>query len=82
MPPAPPAVESLLAFWADAGVEAAYSDAPVDRTAEGARLLRKAPAASRPASVVAAHAASSFPVKKKKNTHPPHMIYYKNAVAR
>ena len=36
----PRAVESLLAFWADAGVDATYSDAPIDRLAEGAALLR------------------------------------------
>jgi DNA polymerase len=36
----PRAVESLLAFWADAGVEASYADAPIDRLAEGAALLR------------------------------------------
>lgn len=34
------AVESLLAFWADAGVEALYADAPIDRLAEGAAMLR------------------------------------------
>jgi uracil-DNA glycosylase family 4 len=36
----PRAVESLLAFWADAGVEASYADDPIDRLAEGAALLR------------------------------------------
>jgi len=36
----PRAVESLLAFWADAGVEASYADEPIDRLAEGAALLR------------------------------------------
>ena len=34
------AVESLLAFWADAGVEASYADTAVDRLAEGAAMLR------------------------------------------
>jgi DNA polymerase len=34
------AVESLLAFWADAGVEAMYAEAPIDRLAEGAAMLR------------------------------------------
>ena len=34
------AVESLLAFWADAGVDASYADAPIDRLAEGAAMLR------------------------------------------
>ncbi len=36
----PRAVESLLAFWADAGVDTSYADAPIDRLAEGAALLR------------------------------------------
>jgi DNA polymerase len=36
----PRAAESLLAFWADAGVDATYADAPIDRLAEGAALLR------------------------------------------
>jgi uracil-DNA glycosylase family 4 len=44
--PAPaidPALESLLAFWAEAGVEACYEDAPIDRLAQGAaRLAAKA----------------------------------------
>ena len=40
MTPAPPhALSGLLAFWAEAGVEFAYEDAPVDRLAEGARRL-------------------------------------------
>lgn len=34
------AVESLLAFWADAGIEASYAEAPIDRLAEGAAMLR------------------------------------------
>ncbi|MBU4433964.1 MAG: uracil-DNA glycosylase [Alphaproteobacteria bacterium] len=46
----PRAVESLLAFWADAGVDATYADEPVDRLAEGAALLR---ARSQPPPVVA-----------------------------
>jgi DNA polymerase len=41
------AAESLLAFWADAGVEACYEDAPVDRIAETVRAIR-APAAAAP----------------------------------
>jgi DNA polymerase len=36
----PRAVESLLAYWADAGVEASYADDPIDRLAEGAAMLR------------------------------------------
>ncbi|WP_242923444.1 uracil-DNA glycosylase [Caulobacter sp. CCUG 60055] len=39
----PRAVESLLAFWAQAGVEACFDDAPVDRTAEAARMMRAPP---------------------------------------
>lgn len=54
------AIESLLAFWADAGVEASYADAPIDRLAEGAAMLRvrsqpppPPPPAVRPGLVVA-----------------------------
>ena len=36
----PRAAESLLAFWADAGVDATYADEPIDRLAEGAAMLR------------------------------------------
>ena len=32
------AIESLLAFWTDAGAEGAYLDTPVDRVAEGQKL--------------------------------------------
>jgi DNA polymerase len=46
----PRAAESLLAFWADAGVDTPYADEPVDRLAEGAALLR---ARSPPAPAVA-----------------------------
>jgi DNA polymerase len=45
------AVESLLAFWAEAGVDASYEAAPVDRLAEGARRLQ--PPARPPARPVA-----------------------------
>ncbi len=34
------AVQSLMAFWADAGVDASYADAPVDRTIQTAALIR------------------------------------------
>jgi len=41
--------ESALAFWADAGVDTAYADAPVDRLAEGVeRLKAKVAPAPRP----------------------------------
>jgi DNA polymerase len=45
----PRAAESLLAFWADAGVDATYEDAPVDRTAEAAAPRRPPPPAAQPA---------------------------------
>ena len=38
------AVESLLAFWADAGVDAMLQDAPVDRVAAGQAAIAHAPA--------------------------------------
>ena len=54
------AVESLLAFWAEAGVDAMLLDAPVDRIAEGqaARLapvaqFKPRPAAAAPAALAA-----------------------------
>jgi DNA polymerase len=41
-------LESLLAFWADSGVDAAVLDAPIDRISEGVARLsaRRAPAAA------------------------------------
>jgi DNA polymerase len=36
-------LEALLAFWADAGVDACLSETPVDRLAEGARKLAPTP---------------------------------------
>jgi DNA polymerase len=52
--PADPAIESLLAFWADAGVDAMLLDEPLDRIAAGrfvppAPPPRAAPAAAQPA---------------------------------
>jgi uracil-DNA glycosylase family 4 len=40
MPADPRAVESLLAFWVDAGVDVTYADAPVDRMAAGLEALK------------------------------------------
>ena len=42
MPVSPHAVRSLLAFWADAGVECLYLDAPNDRTAAAREVARPA----------------------------------------
>jgi uracil-DNA glycosylase len=47
----PRAIESLLAFWAEAGVEVAYEDSPVDRVAERVRPIR-------PTAAPAVHAAA------------------------
>ena len=56
--PAPaidPALESLLAFWAEAGVDVSYEDAPIDRLALGAaRLAAKAKTPTRPTAAPAA----------------------------
>jgi DNA polymerase len=41
------AAESLLAFWAEAGVDACFEDLPVDRIAERVRPIRPAPAPPR-----------------------------------
>jgi DNA polymerase len=46
MPADPRAVESLLAFWVEAGVDVTYADAPVDRMAAGLEALRPKPAAA------------------------------------
>ena len=43
------ALESLLAFWADAGIDACLEDTPVDRTAEAHKPRRAAAAAPVPA---------------------------------
>lgn len=43
------AVESLMSFWRDAGVDTAYEDAPVNRLAETARPKPKAAAVAAPA---------------------------------
>ena len=40
------AMESLFAFWADAGVSHAFEDSPVDRTATPVAALKKAPLAA------------------------------------
>jgi DNA polymerase len=42
------ALESLMAFWAEAGVDALYADEPVNRLAETARPNRPEPAAPTP----------------------------------
>ena len=64
-PPAPDAVdaralESLLAFWSDAGADAAMLDTPIDRIAEGRRAPPKPAAASR---AMAAAQASASPAR-------------------
>ncbi|HUZ12315.1 MAG TPA: uracil-DNA glycosylase [Caulobacteraceae bacterium] len=65
MSPDPRALESLVAFWADAGVDTAYVEAPVDRMAAGLAALRpRAPAPApavivRPAVAAAADAAGA-----------------------
>ncbi|MBN9318644.1 MAG: uracil-DNA glycosylase [Caulobacterales bacterium] len=56
------AVESLLAFWAEAGVDAAYAEEPIDRVAEGkARLLARPAAPAPPAAVSRGRAAAPQP---------------------
>jgi uracil-DNA glycosylase len=49
--PASRALESLLGFWADAGVDAGFEDAPVDRLAERPRARPQAAPAARSAPV-------------------------------
>ncbi len=70
-PATPHPLSGLLAFWAEAGVEFAYEDVPVDRLAEGARrlapkpppILPVAPAAPR-RPPLAAHDAEAFELAK------------------
>ena len=62
-PAADAALESLLGFWAEAGVSASYAEAPVDRLAEGRRRLlaprpTPAPREAAPATLAAPGAAS------------------------
>ncbi|WP_174300871.1 uracil-DNA glycosylase [Caulobacter sp. S45] len=71
-PAAPHPLSGLLAFWAEAGVEFAYDDAPVDRLAEGARRLAPKPPPpavnAKPAAPsrtpLAAHDAEAFDLAK------------------
>jgi DNA polymerase len=55
------AAKSLLAFWAEAGVDTAMSDTPIDRMAEGRKRLQPArtPAAPRPVAAPVAPAAKA-----------------------
>ena len=55
----PRALESLLAFWSDAGAEGAFLDAPVDRIAEG----QKAPPRPAPPQRAAGVARAAAPAK-------------------
>ena len=64
-PPADPtarALESLLAFWADAGVDASYADTPVDRTITAAQpaATKRTPLA-RPTATAAPTPAAATP---------------------
>lgn len=47
----PRAIESLLAFWAESGVEACFEDAPVDRIAEQPKPVKAPSAAPAPVGV-------------------------------
>ena len=58
-PAADAALESLLGFWAEAGVSASYAEAPVDRLAEGRRRLlapHPAPVSRQPAAAASVSA--------------------------
>src|SRR3954453_13339748 len=57
----PRALESLLAFWTDAGAEGAFVDAPVDRIAEG---QKPPPRPAAPQRVPTAAARPSAPAAK------------------
>jgi uracil-DNA glycosylase family 4 len=47
----PRAIESLLGFWADSGVEACFEDAPVDRVAERPKPVKAPPPVPAPIGV-------------------------------
>ena len=55
------AAESLLAFWAEAGIDAALLEAPVDRIAEGLKPLAPRPAPPTPLRPASAGAAPRPP---------------------
>jgi DNA polymerase len=57
----PRAVESALAFWAEAGVDTCYGEAPVDRLAEGAARLKARATPPRPAATAAPTARQAGP---------------------
>jgi DNA polymerase len=57
----PRAVESALAFWAEAGVDACYGDEPVDRLAEGAARLKAKAVTPRPTAVATPAASGRQP---------------------
>jgi DNA polymerase len=58
-------LESLLAFWIEAGVDVSLSQTPVDRLAEGAQKLKPAP---RPASQAPARLSAPAPLNLKGGT--------------
>jgi len=60
-PSDPRALESLLSFWAEAGVDGAFEDAPVDRLVERARPVRAPAAAPAPAPAKAQAVAAAGP---------------------
>ena len=57
----PRAMESLLAFWVEAGVDALYADAPVDRWAATPRAASPARPAAPPPRAIAPRAAAAAP---------------------
>jgi uracil-DNA glycosylase family 4 len=64
------AVESLLAFWADAGVDAALSQTPVDRMAAGLEALKPKP----PATLRSVQSAHSSPQRWSAEAVDPALI--------
>ena len=57
----PRALESLLAFWADAGVDTSYEDAPVDRLAARVRPPQPTPRAAAPQGTARSDPAPGIP---------------------
>jgi uracil-DNA glycosylase family 4 len=55
------AAESLIAFWADSGVDALYGDEPFDRLAEGAQRLQVKARPTEPTPLKSAQARAASP---------------------
>lgn len=82
-------LSALLAFWAEAGVDCAYAEAPLDRLAEGARRLAppkpaepaRPPPTRTAAPAVAAHDAEALGLARRAAADAPDLPALEAAVA-